>query len=285
MSSQQALTRGFVEASGHQIAYLDSGAGEQTLLLVHGNPVSSHVYVPLIERLPDRYRCVAPDLLGFGVSDKPGDETAYTLTRHLSIITEFVRTLDLRDITLVAHDWGGPIGLGAALGDKRRYTHLVLLNTLTDVPMSIPLRYRIPFHVLLRVDRLADYLMKERNLFQKIAVSDMAESDQGVYLRANDSPATRAGIAAFPRMIPHNREHPNYSLLRTILTELKSWDIPALVLFSDGDNIFSVEQGKQLTERIQNARFELVAGAGHFLQYERPDKVASAIDDFLREEQ
>lgn len=285
MSSQQALTRGFVEASGHQIGYLDSGAGEQTLLLVHGNPVSSHVYVPLIDRLPDRYRCVAPDLLGFGVSDKPADETAYTLTRHISIITELVRTLDLRDITLVAHDWGGPIGLGAALGDKRRYTHLVLLNTLTDAPMSIPIRYRVPFHVLLRVDRLADYLVKERNLFQKIAVSDMDKSDQGVYFRANDSPATRAGIAAFPRMIPHNREHPNYSRLRTLLTELKSWDIPALVLFSDGDNIFSVEEGKQLTKRIQNARFELVAGAGHFLQYERPDNVASAIDDFLRGEQ
>lgn len=269
---------------GHQIGYLDSGEGGQTLLMVHGNPVSGHVFARLIDRLPARYRCVAPDLLGFGRSDKPEAETDYTLLRHVRIIAEFVRALELQDIVLVAHDWGGPIGVGAALDEKSRYSHLVVLNTLTEAPMKIPLRYWVPFHVLLRMNRVASYLMKERNLFQRIAVSDMDESDQAVYFRANDSPETRAGIAAFPYMIPYTREHSNYSQLRDILSELKEWNVPALVLFSDGDTIFSVEQGKQLARRMQNAQFELIADAGHFLQYERPDEVASAIDDFLQED-
>lgn len=153
---------------------------------------------------------------------------------------------DLDDAVLVGHDWGGPIGVGAARREKSRYTNLVLLNTLTEAPMTIPRRYWLPFHALLRMDRVADPLVKERNLFQRIGVSDMEEADQQVYLEANDSPETRAGIAAFPRMIPYDRDHPNYPLLDDILADLETWDIPALLLFSDGDTVFSPEQGERL---------------------------------------
>lgn len=284
MSSHPAIESGSVDVMGHRIGYLDSGEGEQTLLLVHGNLVSSHVFARLIDRLPARYRCVAPDLLGFGRSDKPADEADYTLQKHVGLVAEFVRALGLQDVVLVVHDWGGPIGVGAALAEKERYTHLVVLNTVAELPMRIPLRYWLQFHVLLGTKRVADYLIKERNLFQRIAVSDMDESDQAVYFRANDEPATRAGIAAFPRMVPTSREHPDYPRLRSILTDLETWDVPALVLFSDRDTFFSAERGEQLADRMRDARFELVSGAGHFLQYEHPGDVATAIDAFLREE-
>jgi haloalkane dehalogenase len=283
MSSRPALEHSFTTVSGHQIAYLDSGRGRQTLLMLHGNPVSAHVYRRLMANLRPDYRCVAPDLLGFGLSDKPPRETDYSLPRHTEIVAEFVRALDLRNVALVAHDWGGPIGLGAALEDKKRYTHLVLLNTLTEAPMKIRPRYWLPFHVLLRLKRLADYLVKERNLFQKMGVASMDEADQAVYLQANHSAATRAGIAAFPRMIPYHRKHPNYPLLRDILSRVEAWDIPALVLFSDQGSVFSAGQGRRLAKRMKNAQFGLVAGARHFLQYEQASEVAAAIDDFLRE--
>lgn len=290
MSSQSAPESVAVHASesvevlGHRIAYRDDGTGEQTLLLVHGNPVSSHVFARLVDRLPDRYRCVAPDLLGFGQSEKPPDEAAYTLPKHIRIVAELVRELDLRDVVLVGHDWGGPIGVGAALDDEDRYAGLVLLNTLTEAPMRIRPRYKLPFHAFLRLDRLADYVVKERNLFQRVIVGSMDESDKAVYLRANDSPETRAGIAAFPRMIPHDRDHPNYPLLRDIMADLEEWDVPALVLFSDRDSVFSAEQGERLAERMADARFGVVEGAKHYLQYERPDEVAAAIEEFIQEE-
>lgn len=283
MSSQPALKPKFTTVLGHQIAYLDSGQGGQTLLMVHGNPVSAHVYARLIARLHARYRCVAPDLLGFGRSDKPSRESAYSLPRHIEIMAEFVRALDLGNLALVVHDWGGPIGLGAALREKKRYTHLVILNTLTEAPMKIRPRYWLPFHALLRLKRLADYLVKDRNLFQKMGVASMEEADQDIYFRANHNAATRAGIAAFPRMIPYRREHRYYPLLRDILAEVEDWNIPALVLFSDRGSVFSAGQGERLANRMENARFRLVAGAHHFLQYERAPEVAAAIDNFLQE--
>jgi haloalkane dehalogenase len=194
-----------------------------------------------------------------------------------------VQALDLRNVVLVAHDWGGPIGLGAALRERERYTHLVILNTLTEAPMKIRPRYLLPFHVLLRMKRVADYLVKELNLFQRIGVAIMEAADQAVYFSANHSADTRAGIAAFPRMIPYHRAHRNYPLLRAILAGLEAWEVPALVMFSDRDSVFSAEQGERLAQRMQDARFRLVAGPRHFLQYEQPHEVALAIDNFLQE--
>ena len=285
MSSQPSLKPRFATVLGHQIAYVDSGQGRQTLLMVHGNPVSAHVYTGLIGDLSSRYRCVAPDLLGFGHSDKPSQESDYSLPKHIEIMTEFVRTLNLRDVALVVHDWGGPIGLSAALREKERYTHLVILNTLTEAPMKIRRRHWLPFQALLRMKRLADFLVKELNLFQRMGVAIMEEADQAVYFRANHNAATRAGIAVFPRMIPYHREHRNYPLLRDILAAVEEWDIPALVLFSDRDSVFSSEQGERLAQRMKNGQFKLVAGPRHFLQYEQPHEVASAIDNFLQQKQ
>lgn len=201
MHSDSDIERCSVNILGHRIGYLDGGEGEQTLLLVHGNLVGSHVYARLIDCLHDRYRCVAPDLLGFGRSDKPAAKADYSLSKHIDTMIEFVRALALRNLALVVHDWGGPIGVGAALEDKERHSHLVVLNTVVESPIRIPRRYR-PFHALLGVERVADYLMRERNLFQRSALPGMDAADRAVYFRANDDPATRAGIGAFPSMVP-----------------------------------------------------------------------------------
>lgn len=277
------LKPGFAAISGYRIAYFDTGQGEKTILMVHGNPVSAYVYARLMRRLSPHYRCVAPDLLGFGLSDKPPHESDYSLSKHIEMMAEFVRTLDLRNVVLVGHDWGGPIGFGAAVQEKERYSHLVVLNTMTEAPMKIRPVYWLPFHLLLPMKSLYDYLVKERNLFQKFGVAIMDPADQAVYFRANHNAATRAGIAAFPRMIPYRRQHPNYPLLGDILAELEAWQIPALVLFSDGDSVFSAEQGERFAARLKNAQFRLISGARHFLQYERPDEIALAISDFLTE--
>jgi pimeloyl-ACP methyl ester carboxylesterase len=221
----------FLEINGHRLAYFDEGTGDRTILMVHGNPVSGYIYTPLMRQLESGYRCVVPDLLGFGMSEKPAGEEAYSLSRHIAIMAEFVRRLDLRDVVLVGHDWGGPIGFGAAVQEPQRYSHLVVLNTMTEAPMKIMPIYWLPFYVLLRMKRLYSYLVKDRGLFQRLGVAIMAPQDQAVYARANHSPGTRAGIAAFPYMIPYKAEHPNFPMLRDILARLESWDIPALVLF------------------------------------------------------
>lgn len=249
--------------------------------MVHGNPVSGYVYVPLMRLLLPDYRCIVPDLMGFGMSDKPAQEEAYSLAGHIAMMAEFVRQLKLNNLAIIGHDWGGPIGFGAALREPERYAHLIILNTMTEAPMKIMPIYWLPFHILLRTRRLYSYLVKDRGLFQRMGVAVMDPKDQAVYGRANHDPATRAGIAAFPPMIPNSSRHPNYPILQEILSRLESWDIPALVMFSDHDSVFTAGQGERLAEQMVNARFEPIAGPKHFLQYEQPELIARLIRDFL----
>lgn len=271
----------FLEINGRRLAYLDEGQGEKTILMVHGNPVSGYVYDRLLRLLVGEYRCVVPDLMGFGLSDKPPSEADYSLPRHIEMIERLVEALDLQETVLVGHDWGGPVAFGAAVRQQSRYSGLVFLNTMTEAPMQIMPVYWLPFHILLRIKGSFAYLVKERNLFQKMGVAIMDPQDQAVYFRANHSPETRAGIAAFPRMIPYKQSHENFPILREILAALKGWDIPSLVIFSDKDSIFSAEQGERFAGQMRNGRFVLVPGAKHFLQYERPSVVAEEIQTFL----
>jgi len=271
----------FLHVNGHRIAYLDQGPNDKTILMIHGNPVAGYVYAKLMALLVSDYRCVVPDLLGFGMSDKPPSEADYSLPGHIAIIEAFVEALDLKDIILVVHDWGGPIGLGAAVRRQERYSRLVFLNTMTEAPMQIRPIYWLPFHILLRLKPLFAYLVKERNLFQKLGVAIMEPQDQAVYFRANHSPETRAAIAAFPRLIPHKRSHPNYPILLEILGAVKAWDIPSLVIFSNKDSVFTAEQGKRFAAQLRNGRFVLVPGVKHFLQHQRPAVIAAEIRAFL----
>lgn len=267
--------------NGRRIAYFDEGTGPKTILMVHGNPVSGYVYAPLMRRLLPDYRCIVPDLMGFGMSDKPAHEEAYSLSGHIALMAELIMRLDLQDMAIIGHDWGGPIGFGAAIQMPERFSHLVILNTMTEAPMKILPHYWLPFHILLRTRRLFSYLVRDRGLFQRLGVAIMDPQDQAVYARANHDWATRAGIAAFPRMIPNSSRHPNYPILQEIVSKLESWDIPTLVLFSDHDSVFTAEQGQRFAQRMVNARFELVAGPKHFLQYEQPDRIAGLIRKFL----
>jgi pimeloyl-ACP methyl ester carboxylesterase len=273
----------YMKIASHRIAYFDEGTGPKTILMVHGNPVSGYIYVPLMRRLLPDYRCLVPDLLGFGMSDKPAAEEAYSLSGHITLMAEFIERLDLHELVIIGHDWGGPIGFGAAVQKPDRCTKLIVLNTMTEAPVKILPHYWLPFHILLRTRRLFSYLVRDRGLFQRLGVAIMDPRDQAVYARANHNWATRAGIAAFPRMIPTNPRHPNYPILKEILSKLESWDIPALVLFSDHDSVFTAEQGQRFAKHMLNARFELISGPKHFLQYEQPDLVGRLIRDFLEE--
>ena len=273
----------FVQIFGHQIAYLDVGSGERTLLMIHGNPVAGYVYARLMTLLSPHFRCVVPDLLGFGMSDKPAEPAAYSLPQHIAIMREFVRLLDLQGVVLVVHDWGGPIGLATAVTEPHRYTHLIILNTMTEAPMRIMPIYKIPFHFFLRTRRLFDYLVKQQNLFQKMGIGIMDTADQQVYFRVNHSPDTRMGIASFPRMIPYKKTHPNTPLLREVLDSVIRWNIPALVMFSDHDSVFSADQGERFAQKLVNGTFQLISGPKHFLQYERPSEIAAKMITFLGE--
>jgi pimeloyl-ACP methyl ester carboxylesterase len=286
-----AACQSSVTLGGHRIAYFDSAVGDSagapersdaTLLLIHGNLTSGYVYHRLLEHLPAGYRCVAPDLLGFGLSDKPQAESACSLASHMRIVGDLVAELELNDLVLVGHDWGGPIGLGAALADRARYRGLVLLNTLTAPVMRLPLRYRLPLAAVVRSDRLNRLLIRRLGLFQRLGLRGSLDAEsRRIYAAANPTAASRAAIAAFPRLIPTSPAHPSHELLRDLLVRLRGWRIPALVLFSDRDLLFPAAGGRALAETLPDATFRVIRGARHFLQHEAPEAVAREIVRFV----
>lgn len=280
-----------VTVGGHHIAYFDSAAGRSTggpartaatLLLIHGNLTSGYVYHRLLGHLPAGWRCIAPDLLGFGRSDKPPDESAYSIATHARIVGDLVHKLGLEDLVLVGHDWGGPIGLGAALADRACYRGLVVLNTLTAPVMELPLRYRLPVVAVARSARLRHLLIRRLGLFQRLGLRTSLDSEsRRIYAAANGDAASRAAIAAFPTLIPTSPAHPSYGLMQELLSGLRGWRIPTLVLFSDRDALFPPAGGRALAESLPDAAFRLVPGARHFLQHEAADVVAREIERFV----
>src|SRR6056297_2394016 len=137
-----------ISVDGHRMNYLDVGSGARTILCVHGNPTWSFYWRSIIERFSDRYRVVAVDHLGCGRSEKPSRrQFAYTLAAHRSNLVKLIDTLQLQRTTLLAHDWGGAIGLASVLKRRSVFERLMLLNTGAFPPPYVPARIaacRIP---------------------------------------------------------------------------------------------------------------------------------------------
>ena len=173
----------FLEVDGGRLHYVDEGEGHP-ILMVHGQPTWSYLYRHLIRGLSPRFRCIAVDHIGFGLSDKPRD-WSYTPAAHAANLARLVDHLDLAPLTLVVHDWGGPIGLGAALADTGRYRRFALLNTAAFRSRHMPWRIR-----LCRLPLLGRLAVQGFNGFARAALR------MAVCHRERMTNAVRAGILA-----------------------------------------------------------------------------------------
>ena len=271
---------------GVRLHYVDEGSGPP-ILMVHGQPTWSYLYRKMIPPLVAAgYRCVAPDLMGFGRSDKPTNESVYTLRRHVELVTGLVEKLELKGITTVGQDWGGPIGLRYAIDHQDNIRALVILNTLVKTT-KIPLLFSLVF----RSGGFSSFLIRRMDLFRKMAFGGrlmfkrpMDPRAMEQYKLPHPTAATRAGIAAFPKMIPGNDRHPNAQYISEIDATLRQWDIPVLVMFSDKDIAFKVEEGQRIADMVPNGRFHPVRNAGHYLQEDVGEEIAERMVAFLRDE-
>jgi haloalkane dehalogenase len=275
----------YMEVDGIRLHYADEGSGPP-ILLVHGQPTWSYLYRKMIPPLVSAgYRCVAPDLMGFGLSAKPADESVYTLRRHVELVTGLVERLKLKGVSTVGQDWGGPIGLRYAIDHRDNMRTLVILNTFVR-PEKLPLL----FSAMFRSGGLASFLVRRLDLFRKMMFSSVGFKSKvepqamAQYKKPHPTPETRAGIAAFPKMIPNSERHENGAYIAEIDRTLSTWDIPVLVMFSDKDFAFKVEDGRRIADMAPNSRFEVVAGAGHYLQEDAGEQIAERMITFLRDE-
>ena len=221
----------YFDLNPYKLHYLDEGEGE-VLLFLHGNPTWSFYYRSLIQNFQGRYRCVAPDHIGCGFSDKPQDYS-YTLTTHIDNLEKLVGFLGLKNITLMVHDWGGAIGMGLAVRKPELIKRLVLFNTASFLSMDIPLRIG-----LCRIPLLGTILIRYLNLFVRGVLrfglkrrKRLTQNVRAGYLAPYDTFENRIANLKFVQDIPMEQAVPSYSVIQYIERNLKQFDgYPILII-------------------------------------------------------
>jgi haloalkane dehalogenase len=269
-----------------RLHYLDEGAGNP-LLFVHGNPTWSCYWRNLILGLRDRYRCVAVDHVGCGLSDKPEDYS-YTLKQRIDDLVQLVERLDLTNITLVAHDWGGAIGLGTLLRLKSRFSRIVLFNTAAFPPPFVP--WRIAACRLPLVGTLA---VRGLNAFARGATTMAVEKHDRM------TPAVRAGLLApydnwahrvavdrFVRDIPFSAKHPTWRLLEQIEHELPSLaNLPILLAWGMRDWCIRPACLDRFLTHWPSAEVLRLEDCGHYVVEDAHERILPVMKDFLTQYQ
>ncbi|HKP92209.1 MAG TPA: haloalkane dehalogenase [Thermoleophilaceae bacterium] len=264
---------------GLRLAHVDEGDGPPVVML-HGQPTWGYLFRRLIPPLLESgYRCVVPDLPGFGRSDKPLDQSWYSIARHVDALGALLDELDLQDVTLVMHDWGGPLGLRlAAVEMPERIARLAVMDS-----------------VLTGDEELGDFwrgfrdIVMDRPLIPtgRIVRMGCADRPSREVTRAYDAPfpagSSQAGVRAFPDLIPFTPDAPGADLIRDTIDGLRGDTRPALTMWADSDPIFPRERfAGQLREILPRGGEPLtVERAGHFLQEDRGDWIGRLIADWL----
>jgi haloalkane dehalogenase len=262
---------------GLRLAYLDAGEGPPVVLF-HGEPTWSFLYRTTIAALVTAgYRAIAPDLPGFGRSDKPTDPAFYTYDRHTAAMASLLGALRVSGAAAVVHDWGGPIGLRLAVDIPGMFTRLTVLNTglFTGGPVSEGfLRWRA------HVERSP--VLDVGRVMRRSAARPWPEEVIAGYEAPFPVPDSTIGAQRFPLIVPLTGDDPGAAEMRRVRIALKRFEGPAQVLFSTGDPIFGLDAGERWTALLPGAgSLETVDDAGHFLQEDRSEAVAAAIVAFL----
>lgn len=266
------------DLAGLRMHYVDESEGAPILLL-HGEPTWAFLYRKMIPGLRGVGRVIAPDLIGFGRSDKVTEVGWYSYDLHVDAVLQLIEHLDLRDITVVVQDWGGPIGLRVAVEHPDRFARLVILNTGVFRPGP---NWPTPGFVAWRRFALENPDLPVGSIVQGATLTQLSDEVVAAYEAPFPDVASKAGAAAFPLLVPMTAEDPGATEMIGVGDALTAWDKPALVAFSDSDPIFPMRAGERLAERIPGAGpFVPIAGASHFLQEDKGEAIATHIAAFL----
>jgi haloalkane dehalogenase len=265
------------ELDGLRLAHIDEGDGAPVVFL-HGEPTWSFLWRKVIGPVRDAgYRCIAPDLAGFGRSDKPTDIAWYSYDRHTQLTAALLEDLDLHGTTIVVHDWGGPIGLRLAVEHAERIDRLVILDTglftghqrMTDAWTAF-----------------RDFVERTEDLPVGFLVRGACKSDPGEeVVAAYEAPypdaASKAGARAFPLMIPRSPEEPGAAAGQRVQAALAEDRRPTLMLWADSDPILPPSVGERFAAAINRPPPLPIADASHFLQEDQGALIGELIAEWL----
>lgn len=267
--------------SGHHLHFVDEGKGDP-LLFVHGNPTWSFYWRRLVQAFAGSYRCLAPDHLGCGLSDKPQD-WSYRLADHVDNLVQLIEALDLRKITLVVHDWGGAIGFGAALKLPDRVSRVVIFNTgCFEGPIPWEIRScRVPGIGALAIRGLNGFVRV--GLFR--AIADRRRFNDGVghgYLAPYDSWEHRIANLRFVQDIPLEADHPTRAYFESIGEGVRSFaDRPSMIVWGEQDFCFTPHYRKGFIERLPQSEVHVFDDASHWVVEDAHDRIVPLMQDFF----
>jgi len=267
----------FLDVDGGRMHYVDEGPrGAAPVLMLHGNPTWSFLYRRLVKALSPEHRCVAPDHIGCGLSDKPQD-WRYDLVGHIENLEKLVLALDLRNITLVVHDWGGPIGLGFARRHPERVARVVITNT-AAFPGPAPLRLRV-----CRAPWIGPFLVQRLNAFAGTAPTlavhrPLTQAARTGFALPYGSTADRVAVARFVQDIPLSPSDPSWSELEAIESSIQSFRLkPTVIVWGERDFVFTPRFRAEWERRLPEADVRVLPEAGHWLFEDEPEALQDAI--------
>ncbi len=275
----------YVEVDGLRMHYVDEGPPEASpVLLLHGEPSWSYLYRKMIPPLAAAgLRVVAPDLIGFGKSDKPVAQGDYSYAGHVAWMRQFIELLDLRDITLFCQDWGSLIGLRVAAENEQRFARIALGNGgLPTGDQSMPRAFR----TWRAFARWSPWFPIGR-IIDTGTVTRLPKPVIAAYDAPFPSARYKAGARAFPRLVPATPADPARDANRAAWSALQRWQKPFLTTFSNRDPITRGLE-KAFQEKVPGAsglRHVTIRNAGHFLQEDKGEELAAVLLDFVRDHQ
>ena len=271
----------YVDVDGVRIHHLDEGPGDAApVLLLHGEPSWSYLYRRMIPGIVDAgHRAIAPDLVGFGRSDKPAAREDYTYQRHVDWMRGVIEALDLRDITLFCQDWGGLIGLRLAAEMEDRFARIVAANTF------LPTGDRDPgeaFHAWQTYSQTTPRF-HAGGIVKGGCVTELSDAVIAAYDAPFPDDSYMAGARQFPMLVPIRPDDPAAPANRAAWEVLARWEKPFLCAFSDqdpitrgGDRVF-----RKLVPGTRDQPHLTVGDAGHFLQEDRGEELAGVVTGFI----
>ncbi len=268
----------FIDVGGAQVHYIDEGDGPAFLAL-HGNPTWSFLYRHIVHGLRDRFRCIALDYPGFGLSTSPAGY-GYTIAEHARIVEGFVEQIALEDITLMVQDWGGPIGFWVATRHPERFQAFVIGNTWAW-PMTGD-RATEWFSKLLGSAAVGGVLVRRADVFVNVFMrggikrKKLSTAEREMYKRPHPTPQSRVPVHVMPREILGAT--PLLAEVEQALDRVA--DRPALIVWGDRDPGFRAGHRLRWERTFPNHRTEILRGASHYIQEDAPDEIVAAIRDW-----
>ena len=273
-----------IPLDGRRYHFLDEGAGP-TLLLVHGNPTWSFYWRELVVALRGKYRLVVPDHMGCGLSDKPSaSEYSYRLAQRVADLGQLIERLDLKQITLIAHDWGGAIGMGAAVAAPQRFARFVLMNTAAFRNEHCP-----PLIHACHLPLVGQVAIQGMNLFARAAVrlavehhDRMTPAVRAGLLAPYDSWRNRVAVYRFVQDIPLGPRHPSYATLSQIEAGLAQFRAsPTCFIWGMRDWCFGPKFLDRFLEFFPAAEVHRLADAGHYVVEDAHERIVPLLEKFL----